>query len=641
MTVGTFAARAPERLPGTWFEGSVLWEGDRAVGCRLRDRRGLLTVGATASPQEFRVRDGAQGPEAALVTPLDREWGNEAASGTASFRTRGHEATMEAFAMFLARARAVVDGAVDHGDRLREAMGRMWHLRMLPEGHEPSGCAEWAVDDLRLAIAHVEPHLATLDRDALRLCGGVDAGVRQDGTYRLLDRTRDPTAPLARAWSMRPHFAGVLRGLARLKGREMRAAVEDATGAALDRLLRHALTEGNGGSRRAADLGFAIARAMDDMTPAEVTRFRALCAGGDWGDPGIDLARPMAALPASWVPRGVAGWMGVAACRPLLVEAIRLAGPVHVATMVNSGGDWDAWAGRVAAASGTRDGGRRGVAGALDDVRDVVVAFQSQVVTPALSASGVTNRAASYGLCHAMLFDARTLRRVLEVSRIWHSRHAAIAAALPRGAATPSSWPAALPDATYDGIALKVLTDRGALVDEGRRGADPDGVPGLSHCVASYAGTCLSGLSRLVSVRAASGASFGRLSTAELTWDGRRVHLVQHRGLGNAAPPPEAEAALARYLDDLASRRLMVDGAGFRAVPGGGVAARDAGYDATVPGNWEAARDAWAFLLPGRLRRMTPADVARMEATWHDREHLWSPEPFRFGEGAAGTGDGA
>jgi hypothetical protein len=105
----------------------------------------------------------------------------------------------------------------------------------------------------------------------------------------------------------------------------------------------------------------------------------------------------------------------------------------------------------------------------------------------------------------------------------------------------------------------------------------PDGMPGLGHCVGTYADRCYTGGSLVVSLRRNDGTRTRRASTLELKprkngrWPiaGQPFEAVQHRGLRNRPPGPEAEAAAERLRLLLAEDGVKVDAAalGRRMLP--------------------------------------------------------------------------
>jgi hypothetical protein len=139
---------------------------------------------------------------------------------------------------------------------------------------------------------------------------------------------------------------------------------------------------------------------------------------------------------------------------------------------------------------------------------------------------------------------------------------------------------------------------------------DPEGVPGLSHCVGNYAGRCVRAESLIVSIRRSEDGAVRRVSTVELEPDRRgdvaigdlRFTVVQHRAHRNHAPPEAALDALDRLRDLLASGNVPVEPDAF----GGRVTELGRGDDA--PGEPEI-HAAWRTVLPARLAAMSLDDL--------------------------------
>ena len=201
-----------------------------------------------------------------------------------------------------------------------------------------------------------------------------------------------------------------------------------------------------------------------------------------------------------------------------------------------------------------------------------------------------------------LLLEGRDIHALERATAHWHRRLPLFEAALPTPGAE-SAWPALFEPVDLGEIRALALTDPGQLRAEGGHGADPDGVGGLEHCVGGYASRCYAGESHIVSIRRRTETGWERLSTAEITVQARDsgagdviVGVRQHRGLRNAEPPPEAEAAFGHLLDGIGRRRVPVnpaarvrrDPAGFRS-----------GIDWGRPEAQAAAFAAWQpFLLP-------------------------------------------
>ncbi len=493
----------------------------------------------------------------------------------------------------------------------------------------------WADEALALRREAFSRYLATLDPEAVSLCATVGDHVFEVGlVFDGLDPSFQPDAPLRRALGMRPLM---LTTLANAWDRDRGAFRTALAGDALDALI--AANVGKVWSGLLPILPEIDAR-LRALPPDVVGRLvaRTLHVGVDTP---IVTARVHADLPPSWRPREEAGWRAFADLQPAFdalhgYRSFPKVDPSCWAAALPCGGDWTRLEARLAHAAGVPPDR---VDQALDDVKDLVFAFCSQVVEPGVWLSGEmtsSRRNASYlhHLARDLLFRGRSLPRALEVSRDWHAAQDRISggiATLP--GAPPASWPAGLPDAVCEGLRIVVLTDVASLVAEGARGPDRDGVPGLGHCVGGYGDRCRSGDLRVASLRrATSGGPFERLSTASLAVVDGDVCVVEHRGRGNAAPPPEATSALRRYVDDLALGTLAIDREALRPTPGTLAVEARAGYDWRAEGAWEAVLGLWGPVLPRPLRSMTPAGLGaltrgRSPGARHD---AWLAKPVTF-----------
>ncbi len=336
-------------------------------------------------------------------------------------------------------------------------------------------------------------------------------------------------------------------------------------------------------------------------------------------------------MPGNWRPATQREWQDYASLLGAVAYVRRLTSdPAEVARALPAGKGWGhLWAALERAA------GSMPLRSALQDLDDPVRAFARQVAGPArllaardgeaaattvVGMGGARGEAAgmpSRGLPETDLARAwtalgrgRSMRRVLEDSRRWHAEQGAMGAAmrrLPGEGVKAGDWAPGLPDASYGEVDLTVLTAEGELRDEGMHGYDPQGVAGLGHCVGSYAGTCRSGQSRIVSLsRVGPDGARTRLSTAQLCPTAGGARIQQHRGRGNADPCPEVWAALRSYVHDLKLGVLTIDASVFAPRDGAAAVTVDAGYAWWVPGNWEAVCALWSRYLPRPLRGLTP-----------------------------------
>ncbi len=418
------------------------------------------------------------------------------------------------------------------------------------------------------------------------------------GCWEAFDATFVPGAPLRRAMASHPHLAWTLAEGWR-SGRARYGC--DATG---EEVVAAALAE----AKRSRQLpGWLIAR-FDDAQSAYAEVAAAALASLVVPPPGddafLDLACNLRELPTNWVPDGRAEWVAYFEVAGLIPHAANLSPRSSPSGILAVGGRWRRWRDSLTAAAGVPV---TELAAALRDVEDVEASFESQVLAPAHALVGSRRSGGdSESLARSVLWSKSSLRRVLEVSRAWHSRRARIAAKLATlhgSVQAVTSWAAGLPPMSSDGTVLVVVETLRDLLAEGGAGLDADGHPGLDHCVASYLSRCLAGTVRIASVRAEDGT---RLSTVafDMTRDGA---VLDHRGPRNAVPTARAQALVDRYVAAMAAGEFEV--VRQPAVPGHDRALLNAGYDWREEGNWDRAVAAWGDLLPRRVREASPASL--------------------------------
>ncbi len=130
-------------------------------------------------------------------------------------------------------------------------------------------------------------------------------------------------------------------------------------------------------------------------------------------------------------------------------------------------------------------------------------------------------------------------RSLCELNARWHTAQLEATARM-KGYAFRQHWPGAMRvPFVREGIEIVELTTGAALAEEGIE---------MRHCVGAYIGRCLSGQSRVLSIRRSEG---DRLSTVELRRDGgaRGFVVAQHYRDDNEPPASEAIAALRAWLD--------------------------------------------------------------------------------------------
>jgi hypothetical protein len=254
-------------------------------------------------------------------------------------------------------------------------------------------------------------------------------------------------------------------------------------------------------------------------------------------------------------------------------------------------------------------------------------AFERQILKPSLARivgpdCGDHTKSNLRHVAITLLFDGRSLPRMLEQSAKWHAHQCAIddeVARLSPHLHVEIKWAACLPDwTTPDGkLSVKVLTTQRELTEEGNDGPNPDGTQGLAHCAGGSADDCRFGGHRILSVRTRlEGGLFERLSTVEIAADWRdderrKLRIVQHSGRANTHPPEEAWQALEAYLAACGDGRLPVQWEEWE--PQRRVEATlesVCGYEWSEQGNIEKVIALWEPCLPRRLRGMTPEIMA-------------------------------
>ena len=338
----------------------------------------------------------------------------------------------------------------------------------------------------------------------------------------------------------------------------------------------------------------------------------------------LEPLRLLYPLPPDRLPRGD-GWEAFAAATGFLHSVQYRTGPGRLdAALGMCGADWQ---GLVTALAGLHEDGN--FVQAVHDAGDRADAYARQVVAPALrlAGTGIGPKRANL-LSNLVLDSGRKLRSWVADSERWHARAGridAVLAALPGAERVDSPWLPCFPDLRVVDVDVRVLTSVAQLVAEGFAGDDRDGVAGLGHCVGGYGQRCRSGMSRVLGLSTTSPSGRRtRLSTVEVTFHpGGQWMVSQHRGARNREPPPEALGAWHAYLDRLA-RPGMVRPSDLAPVPEPND--HGAGYDVDVPGNWEAARAAWAPFVPRAARHLAPGDWVRVHE-WcgpHGR-YSWFP----------------
>ncbi len=612
----------PIALPApAWFEGSTSRAGDGIPSFSLADLHGIASVGTSATPRTWIVRLDGNRLDAIVEERLD--WLSDVEGGESVVP---RAAGMDEFCSFLSRLRSLAgmpdDVLADIGEDAFALIGRR-----LPDADALEAVGREVRGEALDALLAADEVLARLDPRALELCAAPGVGTLRPDDYVAIDRNLDPEAPLAAAMLAHPALPMTMVSLRNAEPGRFSDAVAGRGPASLNGILKEAV-EAAHGTPGAFVAAMTAAAAFARMTPEARLGARRSIGPGVYpvDDPPVTLGGMLAAFPIDRMPRDAAGWAACATCAPALRFAVRNAPPGQAAAMLDANGDWISLARRLGKAT---DVGT--LSHAVDDIADMLRSFAARVLEPACSLAGwVLPEADGPHVAIALLLSGRRLPRILGMSRAWHVDALAMEASLPEVPGTSSGWAAGLPDAEFDGVVIRVLTTKRALLAEGMRGTDEDGVEGLAHCVGCYAGPCLDGTTRIVSLRVRDGSgSWRRLSTAEVaTRSYAGFHVVQHRGHGNVDPTAEAQEALGRYMRLVAGEASTIAHQAFLPVPGLDALISDAGYDWRVPGAWDAVRDTWARFLPRDARRAGPEDFAAFATASARTPHPWRARPM-------------
>jgi len=317
-------------------------------------------------------------------------------------------------------------------------------------------------------------------------------------------------------------------------------------------------------------------------------------------------------LPLDWIRPDEGELVTLAGLAHDLPDCARVLRTSPLALLASCAGDFGAFLDRC---GGSGDGYRR--ASLYDrarDARDGANDLARRILAPLVARSvvetgiGSGDELAIAGraddLAHALLHARRGLPSILERSTRWHRLLPAINARMPHANAPEASWEPLCPPFRLGAVEVRALVSAGELADEGADAPDASGVPGLAHCVAGYAKSCLRGSVDILSVRRIGRGTlpYERLSTVEIGWDEfgpeAEPRVVQHRGRRNGPPAAEAERALAAFLE----RGGLVRRAPSPAAEPSDAVAEACGYDWTDDVLMEAAIAAYAPAMPASLR---------------------------------------
>jgi len=206
-----------------------------------------------------------------------------------------------------------------------------------------------------------------------------------------------------------------------------------------------------------------------------------------------------------------------------------------------------------------------------------------------------------------------TYPRLLEASRRWHANPAL--SGRTAGVRLDATWDVPFGETDLgEGWRAVPLGSHLDLVDEGVRGPDRDGIPGMGHCIATYARRCLEQGDVVVSLRRDVDGRTVRQSTVLLvqgtdradgysrTLSGITLRVGEHKGPFNADPTVEAEAKLARFMILMLQRRLAPPRV---REPN----AEDAASEESLVG-FEADLRPWRSVLPAELAALSTEALA-------------------------------
>lgn len=133
----------------------------------------------------------------------------------------------------------------------------------------------------------------------------------------------------------------------------------------------------------------------------------------------------------------------------------------------------------------------------------------------------------------------KSILTLIAMSERWH-REVVLASARMENGSNVVEWPGMFPAKRWEdaGCELIELTTVEELAAEG---------VAQGHCVATYAGMCLQGHARIVSVRTADGQ---RLSTVEVVCANGVFAVAQHRAAKNHEPCATAKKAVRRWISE-------------------------------------------------------------------------------------------
>lgn len=356
----------------------------------------------------------------------------------------------------------------------------------------------------------------------------------------------------------------------------------------------------------------------------------------------IDAAlRTFNDLPPEWIPDDTCHddeeeWKAAIELGHVVCELAEAAGRSPRSLIKRFPGSWMELASNFAEATGAEFDPHEPTFAPLDYCKDMAAAFERQVFEPAMRCAGVevedpfgggqtlipgNNRHVRAAVLRLLLGE-KGLIGFGETAAKWHARVTDLAKAeLAQCHSDEASWPVPFDRRqflTSDGTPIEVrcLSSARQFLDEGADGPDDDGVEGLAHCIASYAGRARRDGDVVVSIRAVDEEGKGRrLSTAHFVRDPdhERFALDQHRGHDND-PPCDAAADAARMVEwtlrDWRPQKAGESGVFFDREDRSAVA---------------AMISAWRFALPKAARTWTPEELVAASGLVEDPADMPTP----------------
>lgn len=289
-------------------------------------------------------------------------------------------------------------------------------------------------------------------------------------------------------------------------------------------------------------------------------------------------------VPADWIPASGTDWKAFCLIADGVVNQLRLSAAETTKFLKGCSGKWADFALRSVApimTDGLRDDLERAIPVAFRNLSEMLECFSNVVVLPlAVHGEFVSNVTVNAEAKHhaldiakRMMFGEKSAPSLVEVARKWHQHRAAILDAtrlseqerrqIALKDVPPNGWPSLCETVVApNGLTLVPLVTPEELSWEGHGSKypapqpDPNGVPGLNHCVGGYANKCRSGNSHILSIREIDDAgNYRRVSTVEfsrLEPTSNDLQKLQHYGHDDTTPIGKAQDAVAWFMETVA-----------------------------------------------------------------------------------------